>query len=56
MKHKKFLQKTKTFKKYFAIKLTLAKANYNTTRNKHFHALQKQKQEYYTYFLNNNKA
>ena len=30
------------------IKSTLAKVNYNTARNKYFHALKKQKQEFFT--------
>ena len=41
-------EKQKLFKKYCIIKSTSAKANYNTARNKYFHALKKQKQEFFT--------
>ena len=40
-------EKQKLFKKYCMIKSTSAKTNYNTARNKYFHALKKQKQEFY---------
>ena len=47
-------EKQKLFKKYCMIKSTLAKANYNTARNKYFHALKKQKQEFFTILFKQN--
>ena len=49
-------EKQKLFKNYCMIKATSAKANYNTARNKYFHALKEQNKNTIYYFSNNNKT